>query len=290
MPLYAILAAITVAMCWGGNFSASKFALMDFPPFLMLTLRFIAVSLLLAPLAMRHKMPPLRQMLFIAVFLVVIQFGLMFWALHLGLSITSGVIATQMGVPFSCVMAAIFFKDYLGPWRSFGLMVAFIGVMIVAGTPDASSHWLAFLLMVGGSFAWGIANLYLKTIEAPHSVPLLFWPGLLSIPMLMGLSLIFEDRQLQAIENAHLSGWLGVGYSVLFSSIVGYGLWNWLMTRFPASRVLPFGLLMPVFGITFGDLIFSEELTWRVVLGAALTVIGVSIITIRRPTLCETQH
>lgn len=290
MPLYAILAAITVAMCWGGNFSASKFALMEFPPFLMLALRFIAVSLLLAPLAIRHKRPPLKQMLFISLFLVVIQFGLMFWALHLGLSITSGVIATQLGVPFSCLMAAMFFKDYLGPWRSLGLMVAFIGVVIVAGTPDASEHWLAFLLMVGGSFAWGIANLYLKTIDAPHSVPLLFWPGFLSIPVLALLSWIFEGNQQEIIENAHLYSWLGVGYSTLFSSIIGYGLWNWLMTRFPASRVLPFGLLMPVFGITFGDWIFGEELTLRVLLGAALTVMGVAIITFRRPALAETQH
>ena len=290
MPLHAILAAILVAMSWGGNYSASKFALMDFPPFLMLLLRFIALSIILAPWALRHQRPPLRQMLFISVMLMTVQFGLMFTALHLNLSITSAVIATQLGVPFSCVMAAIFFKDYLGPWRAFGLMVAFMGVVIVAGTPDAALHWFAFLLAVGGCLAWSIANLYLKTIETPSSVSLLFWPGLLSIPQFLLMSLLLEHDQLQHIADARWTSWAGVAYSTIFSSLIGYGLWNWLMTRFPVSRVMPFGLLMPIFGIGFGALLFGETLALRVVLGGSLTLVGVGIITLRRPKLAATEH
>ena len=225
MPLYASLAAVLVAICWGGNYTASKFALLDFPPFLMLTLRFVALSVILAPLALRHKRPPLKPMLFISLTLITIQFGLMFTALHLGLSITSAVIATQLGVPFSCVIAATVFKDYLGPWRSFGLAVAFMGVVIVAGTPDASSHWLAFLLSVGACFAWSIANLYLKTIQTPPPMALLFWPGLFAVPQLLLLSLLLEHDQLQHIEQARMSAWLGVAYSTVFprSSATGFG-------------------------------------------------------------------
>ncbi len=290
MPFYAIIAAITVAMCWGGNFSAAKYALADFPPFLMLAVRFSLVSALLAPFALRHPRPVLRQMLCISMLLIVVQFGLMFTALSLGLSITSAVIATQLGVPFSCVMAAIFFKDYLGPWRSFGLLVAFLGVVVVAGTPDASSHWLAFLLAVGGCLAWSMANLYLKTIKVPHSMALLFWPCLFAAPQLAVLSLLMEDAPMQHLGDAHWSSWLGIAYGTLFASILGYGLWNWLMTRFPISRVMPFGLLMPVFGVTSGMVLFGEALTLQVILGSALTLVGVAIITIRRPKLAVTEH
>jgi O-acetylserine/cysteine efflux transporter len=256
----------------------------------MLTLRFIGLCLVLAPVALRQKRPPMRQMLFLSVTLQTVQFGLMFTALHLGLSITSAVIATQLGVPFSCLMAAIFFKDYLGPWRSFGLLVAFLGVVIVAGTPDASAHWMAFLLMVGGCMAWSVANLYLKTIDAPHSMSLLFWPALLSLPQFMLLSALLESDQLTLIAQAHRAAWLGVAYSTLISSIIGYGLWNWLITHFPVSRVMPFGLLMPVFGIFFGSVLFGEMPSERLLLGGALTMVGVAIITFRRPKLAETEH
>lgn len=290
MPIKAILAALLVVICWGGNYSATKFALHDFPPFYMLLLRFIIVSVLLAPFALRQPLPRWRPMIFLSIMLVTLQFGLMFTALGMGLSITSAVIATQLGVPFSCVMAAIFFKDYLGPWRAFGLAVAFMGVVIVAGTPDASEHWLAFLLAVLGCLAWSIAFLYLKTIEPPHWVSLLFWPGVLALPQFLLLTLTLEDNHLARLDAALTTSWLGVVYSAILSTIVGYGLWNWLMRSFPITRVMPFGLLMPVFGIGFGALMFGEVLTPRVLVGGLITLSGVAIITLRRPKLAEQVH
>ncbi len=290
MPVHAILAAVAVAIVWGGNYSATRFALMDFPPFLMSLLRFIGVALLLAPFALRQPRPRMRPMIFLSVMQITVQFGLMMTALHMGLSIASAVIATQLGVPFSCAMAAIFFKDYLGPWRSVGLVVAFMGVVIVAGTPNASEHWLAFLLALLACAAWSTANLYLKTFEHPHWVSMLFWPALFSVPQFLLISLLFEDNHWQRITHALTASWLGVLYSILLSTLVGYGLWNWLMRSFPVTRVLPFGLLMPIFGISFGALIFGEALTPQLFLGGALTLTGVAIITFRRPKLAELEH
>lgn len=290
MPLYAVLAAILVACCWGGNFSASKFALMDFPPFLTVLLRFLLVTALLAPFALRKKTPPLRDMTFIAITLIVIHFAFIFVSMTMGLTITSAIVATQMGVPFSCLVSAILFKDHLGPWRSFGLMVAFFGVLIVAGTPNASQHWGAFLLAMFGALSWSTANIYLKRLPPLPVVTLLFWPGVISLPFLIALTLIFEQNQLQLVAAAHQSAWLGIGYSTLFSSLIGYGLWNWLITKYPLSQVVPYSLCAPIVGISAGVLIFDDPLTWQVVAGAALTIVGVGIITRRRPRLAELEN
>lgn len=290
MPLYAILAALTVALCWGGNYSATKFALMEFPPFMMLLLRFLGVAIVLAPFALRQPWPRWRDMLFLATTLIVIQFGLVFSALDMGLSITSVIIATQMGVPFACVMAAIFFKDYLGPWRSFGLAVAFMGVMVVAGTPNASDHWFAFLLAVMGSLSWSAANLYLKVMKTPPLTSLLFWPAMLSVPMLTVITLLLEHDQIPRLMAGGWRGWGGVAYALFFSSLVGYGLWNWLMTRFPLSHVMPYSLLMPIAGVSAGVMLFDEQVTPQVLFGGGLTIVGVAIITLRRPKLADAGH
>lgn len=290
MPWYAILAAILVSFCWGGNFSATKIAMMDFPPILSLLLRFVAVSLVLAPFALRRMpWPRMRDMLFIGITLIVLQFALVFMAMHLGLTIASVVIATQMGVPFSCLMAAILYKDYLGPWRSFGLTVALLGVVVVAGTPNAAEHWGAFLLAIAGSFAWSTANIYLKRMPPTPIVALLFWPALFSLLPLLVMTWLMEDNQIAIVREAALSSWLGIGYSMVFSSILGYGLWNWLMTRYPMSQVVPYSLFVPVAGISAGVLIFGETVTWQMILGAALTIIGVGIITLRRPRLAALE-
>lgn len=288
MPPRAILAAMLVATCWGGNYTASKFAFADFGPFLSLTLRFLGVALVLAPFALRMQRPNYREMFILGMVLIVFQFACVFSALGMGLSITSAVVATQLGVPFSCVFAAIFFKDYLGPWRSLGLMVAFIGVMIVAGTPDASEHWGAFVLAVVGSAFWAGANIYMKRMQpTPPVVQLLFWPAFFSVIPLALLSAMFEHHQFEAMSHASWKSWAGICYSLFLSSIVGYGLWNRLLSNYPMSAVVPYSLLVPVVGIAGGVIMFEDPLTLQVILGAFLTIAGVGVITLRRPQLVE---
>jgi O-acetylserine/cysteine efflux transporter len=290
MPPYAIAAAILVACCWGGNFSASKFAMMDFPPFLTVILRFVCVSALLAPWALRKRWPRLRDMAFLAFTLIVLHFALIFVAMSMGLNLSSVIVATQMGVPFACVISAVMFKDYLGPWRSLGLMVAFMGVLMVALTPNASQHWQAFMLATFGALAWAAANIYLKRLGSLDSVDFLFWPGLLSLPVLLVLSALFEHDQWQHITQARWTSWAGIAYSTVFSSLVGYSLWNWLVKRYPLSQVIPYSLCVPVAGIACGVVFFHEALTTQVLIGASLTILGVGIIAIRRPTLAELEQ
>lgn len=291
MPIRAILAAILVASCWGGNYTATKFAMQDFPPYMALLLRFIGVAAVLSPFALKLPRPNLRDMAFIGFMLIVMQFACVFTALDMGLTITSAVVASQLGVPFGCALSAILFKDYLGPWRSFGLMVAFFGVMIVAGTPNASQHWQAFLLASVGAFAWSISNIYMKRMQpTPPVVQLLFWPAVFAIPALALLSYFGEANQWESITNAHWSSWAGIGYSLVFSSIIGYGFWNRLITTYPMSSVVPYSLLVPVVGITAGVIAFDDPITSQVVLGASLTIIGVGVITLRRPQLVEMEQ
>lgn len=285
-----MLAALTVACCWGGNFSASKLAMMDFPPFEVVAIRFVIVSLLLAPLALRQPRPRMRDMAVVAMTLIVMQFCFVFVAMRMGLAISSAIVATQMGVPFACMVSAAWFKDYLGPWRSMGLMVAFFGVIMVALTPNASAHWGAFMLATLGALSWACANIYMKQMPQTSAVNFLFWPALFSLPPLIILSLLFEDHQLALIQQARWQSWAGIAYSILFSSLVGYGLWNWLIKTYPLSRVVPFSLFVPVAGITGGVLVFDEPLTAQIIGGAALTILGVGIITLRRPKLAELEQ
>jgi O-acetylserine/cysteine efflux transporter len=291
MSVRAILAAILVAACWGGNYTATKFAMQDFPPYLALLLRFIGVVVVLAPFVWRYGIPRLRDMAVIGFLLIVLQFACVFSALDMGLSITSAVVASQLGVPFACMMAAIVFRDYLGPWRSFGLMVAFMGVLIVAGTPNASEHWQAFLLSVLGSFAWSVSNIYLKRMSpTPPVAQLLFWPALFALPMLAGLSYFGESGQWEAIRTAAPGSWAGIGYSLIFSSLIGYGLWNRLITTYPMSAIVPYSLLVPVVGIAGGVAAFGDPVTAQIILGASLTIIGVAVISLRRPQLIEMEQ
>ena len=47
MNAFAMLLALVVALAWGFNFAASKYALLHFPPFFVIFIRYVMVTLLL---------------------------------------------------------------------------------------------------------------------------------------------------------------------------------------------------------------------------------------------------
>jgi O-acetylserine/cysteine efflux transporter len=238
----------------------------------------------LAPFAIRVRVN-VRDMFVISLFYITLHFTLIFVGMSQGLSISSTVIAVQLGAPFSCVLAAIFYNDKLGAWRSLGMAVAFMGVLVIAGTPNVANHWGSFLLVVVGAFAWAAANVYMKRVGNIGVAAFLFWPALLSLPQLALLSALMEKNHLQLIETAPLSAWLGIAYSMVFSTLIGYGLWYRLLKKYPLSRVTPFSLLVPIIGIGGGMVVYDEHITPMLIIGGLITIVGVAIITVRRPKL-----
>ena len=281
--------ALIVALCWGLNFAASKFSVEHFPPFTVTFLRYALVSALLFPLLFKAPQRGWRDTFILSALMVTLHFSLVFTAIWMGLSITTTVIAVQLGAPFSVMLSVFLFKDHLGPWRTGGMVLAFLGVIIVSGEPDVAEKSGAFMLAVAGAMAWAGSNIYMKRFGDVKILPLLAWTGLLSLPQMGVLMLLFEGDLVELVSTAPMTAWGGVIYSVIFSTIVGYGLWYFLLRQYEVSQVAPFSLLVPIAGIAGGVLLFDEVLTVEMVIGSIITIIGVGIITLRRPKLARVE-
>ncbi len=284
MGLFASLMAIGVALIWGGNFAASKYALLHFPPFYVIFIRYLLVVVLLLPFARPSGLKK-SQLFTLSLLTISLHFTLVFSALWLGLNIGTTVVVIQLGAPFSCLLGVIFLKDLMGPWRTFGMVVAFIGIIVVAGTPEVADNWFAFLLAIAGACAWAGSNVYLKTLGSIPVVPLLFWTGLFSLPQTLCVSLLIEHNHIALLQAAPVTAWFGIVYSAVFSTMLGYGMWYWLLRNYNVSQVTPYSLLVPIGGFSSGIIFFNEQLTLHMLIGAAITIAGVAIITIRRPKL-----
>jgi O-acetylserine/cysteine efflux transporter len=251
-------------------------------------LRFAAVSLLLSPFILKHRPTGRwREMFWFAFTLGTLHFAFVFIGMHMGLSVATSVITTQMGVPFSCMLGTIFLKDKLGAWRSTGLVVAFIGLTMIAGAPDVTENITAFMLVLAGAFAWSVSNIIAKKLHDMPVMALVGWAALISFPQLLLLSAIMENNQLEILATAPLRPTLGIVYSVLFSTLVAYGLWYYLLSKHQVSQVVPFSLLIPFFGIGASMWLLGDGLTWQIVAGGALTMAGVGVIVIRKPKILE---
>jgi len=277
-----IAGLLLVAVVWGINFAVVKAGLAELPPIFFVALRFTAVAAVLVPFVRlpRHKLPQLAAL---SVTLGALHFGPMFVGLR-GLDVATAAIAIQLQVPFAAILAALFLDDKLG-WRSLtGMAIAFAGVILIAGEPRMDGNLLYLALVVGAALIWAVANIQIKALGDEVDVfALSAWVALLATPQLFVVSYILEDGQWAALAAAGWRAWGSIAYQVVMVTILGYGIWYWTMRRHPVNQVMPFTLLVPVFGVLSGIVFFDEQLTWPMIAGGAATILGVAIVVIRRP-------
>lgn len=280
MQVRSMLLATLVAALWGGNFIAVKLATREFSPLLLLALRFLIAGLLMLPLAGRLPRRCLVPVLVVSVTLGVLHFGLMFAGVQrIDVGIAS--IATQLGVPFSTLLAVVLFRDRLGWRRLLGVTIAFGGVVVLTGAPGAVGDLPGLGLVVAGAFAWAVSNAVIKHYGPFDTHMLTAWMGLLATPQLLGLSLLLETGQWQSLVDATWVGWAALAYTVVGSTIIAYSLWYWLINTNPVSHVVPFTLLAPVFAVAAAALLLGEQITMPLLIGGAMTIAGVGLCELR---------
>ena len=104
---------------------------------------------------------------------------------------------------------------------------------------------------------------------------------LFSTPQLFLLSFLVEDGQMAALGSASPIGWFSLLYAAVVASIIGYGLWYYLIAKFKVSAITPYALLSPLFGITAAVLLLGDEMTTARIVGGMLTLIGVAFVQSR---------
>jgi O-acetylserine/cysteine efflux transporter len=70
---------------------------------------------------------------------------------------------------------------------------------------------------------------------------------------------------------------LVVVYMAYGATIVGAGIWSYLLLRYPAGTVAPFSLLVPIVGFLGAYFAFAEEITLLEVIGSAMVVAGLAL-------------
>ncbi len=281
-PLHVAIFVAIMAI-WGLNFVVAKIGLQQLPPLLMMALRWALVAVLLLPFVGRPR-GRWRQVMLVSVTLGSVHFALMFTGLQ-HIDAATAAIAIQLQVPFAALLSAVIFKDAIGWRRALGLATAFAGVALIAGEPRLEGHYLALAMVIAAACIWSVANIQIKLMGDVDGPTLIAWIGVFATPQLALDSYLIEDGQAAALAAADWRAWASVAYQAVFVVGIGYDAWYWLLKRYAVNQVMPFMLLMPVFGVASGVTFLDEPVTLALVGGAALTILGVGIIILRRPKL-----
>jgi O-acetylserine/cysteine efflux transporter len=279
MRLFDVFALLLVQVIWGFHWGILKFGLKEFPTLMLMGTRFALVAVLLCPFfpMPKDRWGPLFRL---SLTFGTLNFGLMYLGVaHLDAGTSA--IVSQAQVPIAAVLAAVIFNDRFGWRRLAGLTLSALGIVLVVGEPRFSGGFLWIGCILGAALASAVGNIQIKALGPINSFALSGWVALFTAPQFLLASAFLERGQLQAVKAATWQGWGSLSYTVLVVSIGSYRIWYPLIRRFPINQIMPFTLLVPIFGVLSGVILLGEGLTLQMVLGGVVTVAGVAVIVLR---------
>ena len=271
-----IIIALLVAFAWGSNFIAVKYTVIEIPGLLSIALRFLMTALLLLPFVPRPK-SNFRDIYSLALVMGVFYLGLLYYGLYLGINTSLTIIIMQLNIPISIVIARFALKEHFNLSSVLGITLAFIGVIIVVGTPHLTGNHVAFVMLLISALFCAVFNIQSRKLQMIPPLSLLCWSNLIAAPHLLLMSYFLEGNPLELLEGTTSRLWGALLYSVIVASFIGIALWIYLLQTYPVHKVMPFNLLVPFFGVSLSMLILGDIPSWHIFLGGAIILSGIAI-------------
>src|SRR5690349_13047305 len=246
--------AVLVAIIWGTNFVAIRTGLDSVPPLLFLAVRFVVVCIP-AVFFVRRPELPWRDLALIGLFTSLGQFALMYLALHLGMPPGLASLVLQAQVLLTVVIAALWLRERPSTAQRLGVALGGAGLLTIAVGRGMSAPLLPLVVLVLAAVSWAVGNVLTRragALTGPGAGRgVTVWSGLVVPLPALALSFVVEGPTAIGAALSHLQ-WQAVAstaYTAYLSSLVGYGIWNTLLSRHPVAKVTPFAMLVPVFGM-----------------------------------------
>lgn len=278
---------IGISGIWGFNLIAAKVGVTEIPPILFTALRFGLLSLVTLPFL---KVFPgqMRPLLLAAGLSGALQFSLLFAGLALAHDVSTVAIASQLGIPITTLLSVWLLKETIRWRRILGIVLAFGGVAVIAFDPGVLVYSNGLGLVIASCVAGSLGLTYIKRLSGIGPLELQAWLAVTAWPLLLGLSFLFEQGQWAALKDASLTGWGALLFTSLINSLFAHTAMFYLIQRYPVTSVAPLTLLSPLFSILFGVTLLDDQLSPRMVLGGALTLLGILIVALRDRRMVDT--
>ena len=283
MTTRQVLLALIVPITWGFGYALTKIGMEQFPPLLLMSLRFGIAGLILV----WFTKPPWEYMkdLFVVAFIgSTIQYGLTYYGLK-GIDVSTASILVQLEGPILALLSTLILKERLGWTRALGMGLAFAGVVVIAGEPRLSGSLDSVALVISGAVFWAIAQIMISRLKSLSGITILAWVAIIASPQMLLISLAIEKDQWHSIVSASLVDWSIVFYLSFIMTVVGYSIWYHLLRICDVSKISPFLMLLPVTSIIAGIALLDEQFTLTMGIGGILVMTGVAstLVNWRRP-------
>lgn len=271
---------VILSVLWGGSFFFAEIALRDVSPFMLVTLRVgIACAVLFVYILISKQAQTLDLKTWMALYVMgalnnVIPFTLIFWG---QVYIESGLASILNATTplFTVLLAHLMTQDEkMTSNKVIGVLIGFVGVIFLIGPVAFSGQKAQALgqvavLCAAVSYAFaGIWGKRLRTIpSAVSSGGMLFGS---TVIMLIVLLLKGEPFEL----NISTPGWLAVLALAIFSTVIAYMIYFYILANAGATNLLLVTFLIPLSALILGVVFLNESFTVSAMIGMLLIIIS----------------
>lgn len=275
---FVLFCVLCVVLLWSGNFIFIKFVLKEFDVFTALFYRLLLVFLILFPFVKKPEKKDFLFLLLTSIVLVPGHYGLLFLSLKHTQSVGAISVVIQLAIPFSILLSWIIFADSPGKMRLTGLSIAFVGIIAMFYEPSSFKNITALLIGTASAFCLGLYFILVKKLKNLSSLSIITYTSLFGLPFLYIIMLFNDESLFSILEIKDKMSWFSFLYTVIAGSILGHGLWAWLVKWQSISLISPFLLSVPMFAVFLSAIVFKETITIEFLLTASIIILGIFLV------------
>lgn len=281
----AILKAIFTVVVWGASFVATKIAVGEVSPDLVVFLRFGMGVIILGSVVWKRKQLTLPQKNDWFYFALLGFLGITFhqWLQSTGLltaqAVTTGWIVASIPI-FMALLSWIFLRERLAWLQILGIALAAFGVLLVITRGELGSlfsgHFgtVGDLLILISAPNWAVFSILSKRgLEKYPAAEMMFYVMLFG--WIFSTILMLNSVGLDQVRTISINGWLAIGFLGIFCSGFAYIFWYDALQALSVSQTGVFLYLEPVITVIVASLLLGEKLFFSGLLGGGIILLGV---------------
>jgi len=289
----AIGKALFAVIVWGASFVATKVSLRYVSPITVIWLRFaIGVAVLGLAVAIRRqfKLPDKNEWLY---FSLLGFLGVTFhqWLQSTGLvtaqATTTGWIVASTPI-FMAILGFLVLNEKLVWFQMLGIFLAATGVLLVVSRGDFSQLSTGnlgtpgdFLVLLSAP-NWAVfSTLSRRGLQKQSAALMMFY--VMSFGWLFSSILFISSNKIHEIPHIAQDGWAGILFLGIFCSGIAYIFWYDALQILSTAQTGAFLYFEPIITVMVASVILSEKLIPVTMLGGAIILIGVWLVSRTKP-------
>lgn len=284
VPHSALVVAALLALyfIWGSTYLAVRIAVETFPSFLMTGTRFLIAGGVLFMIARSRGTPAptprqWRNAFMVGTLLMGGGMGLVAFAEQ---SVASGLAALAVS---AMPLWAALFSGLFGHWSTkqewVGLIVGFMGVVLLNLEGGLRGSPVAALALVVASVAWAFGSMWSKRLELPKGLMASAAEMLAGGLGLLAAGVLTGQRMTEMPSTASL---LATLYLIVFGSLIAYTTYMWLLANTRTSLATSYAYVNPVVAVLLGVGLGGETISALGLIAMPVILAGVALLALAK--------